>query len=91
MIGAGKHAHANIFPTLKLFQQPVTSVCTRPTHTSSSGGWKDLYLNGYVAEIANFFECIHNHVQPSCNAADNVATMRLCETILDRCIHTTSS
>jgi predicted dehydrogenase len=62
-----------------------------PTHTSSSGGWQDLYLNGYVAEIATFFECIHNHVQPSSNAADNVETMRLCEIILDRCIHTTSS
>jgi predicted dehydrogenase len=62
-----------------------------PTHTSSSGGWQDLYLNGYVAEIAHFFECIRNNSQPTCNAADNVKTMRLCERILDRFIHPTLS
>ena len=55
-----------------------------PTHTSSSGGWQDLYLSGYVAEFANFFECVRNHTQPGCNAADNVKTMQLCEMILDR-------
>jgi UDP-N-acetylglucosamine 3-dehydrogenase len=55
-----------------------------PTHTSSSGGWQDLYLNGYVAEMATFLECVRNQTQPGCNAADNVKTMKLCETILDR-------
>jgi predicted dehydrogenase len=54
-----------------------------PTHTSSSGGWQDLYLSGYVAEIANFFECVHNNTQPGCNAEDNIKTMSLCEKILD--------
>jgi UDP-N-acetylglucosamine 3-dehydrogenase len=55
-----------------------------PTHTSSSGGWQDLYLSGYVAEIAYFFECVRTNSQPGCNAADNVKTMALCETILER-------
>jgi UDP-N-acetylglucosamine 3-dehydrogenase len=54
-----------------------------PTHTSSSGGWQALYLNGYVPEIATFFECVRNNTQPGCNAADNVMTMKLCEAILD--------
>ncbi len=58
-----------------------------PTHTSSSGGWQDLYLSGYMAEMANFFECVRTYTQPGCNAADNVNTMRLCENILDH-IHT---
>ena len=55
-----------------------------PTHTSSSGGWQDLYLGGYVAEIASFFECIRTNTQPGCNAADNVNTMKLCQAIVDR-------
>jgi UDP-N-acetylglucosamine 3-dehydrogenase len=54
-----------------------------PTHTSSSGGWQDLYLSGYVGEIAEFFNCVRFNAQPDCNAADNVKTMELCETILD--------
>jgi predicted dehydrogenase len=29
VIGAGKHARANIFPSLKLLQQPVACVCSQ--------------------------------------------------------------
>jgi UDP-N-acetylglucosamine 3-dehydrogenase len=29
IIGAGKHARANIFPSLKLLQQPVACVCSQ--------------------------------------------------------------
>ncbi len=53
-----------------------------PTHTSSSGGWQDYYLSGYVGEIARFFECIRTNSQPDCNAEDNVKTMELCEKII---------
>lgn len=51
-------------------------------NTSSSGGWRDLYLNGYVGEIAHFLDCLLNDKQPICNARDNVKTMALCDKIV---------
>lgn len=51
-------------------------------NTSSSGGWRDLYLNGYVGEIEHFLDCLLNDKQPICNARDNVKTMALCDKIV---------
>lgn len=53
-----------------------------PVNTSSSGGWRDLYLNGYVGELEHFFDCIENDKTPVCDARDNVKTMILCDKIV---------
>lgn len=53
-----------------------------PKNTSSSGGWKDLFLNGYVGEVEHFLNCVINDNEPECSAFDNVKTMKLCDTIL---------
>lgn len=53
-----------------------------PVHTSSSGGLKDLYLNGYVGEVTHFLECVRNGKMPGPSAADNVKTMALCDRII---------
>ena len=50
--------------------------------TSSSGGWKDLYLNGYAGEIQNFVDCITNNLELNPSAADNVKTMQFCDDII---------
>lgn len=53
-----------------------------PVSTSSSGGWRDLYLNGYVGEIQHFLDCVVNNKTPLCDAGDNVKTMALCDAIV---------
>lgn len=53
-----------------------------PVSTSGSGGWRDLYLNGYVGEIEHFLDCLKNGKMPLCNAEDNVKTMELCDRIV---------
>ncbi len=53
-----------------------------PVNTSSSGGWRDLYLNGYVGELEHFFDCIEKDQNPICDARDNVKTMALCDQIV---------
>ena len=50
--------------------------------TSSSGGWKDLYINGYIGEVEHFLDCIRNDKEPESSASDNINTMALCEEIL---------
>jgi predicted dehydrogenase len=52
-----------------------------PMSTSSSGGWRDLYQNGYVGELEHFFESIITNSEPLTSAADNVKTMALCDSI----------
>lgn len=76
------------------FDKPVDTVGARwktmdekdtvvtPVNTSSSGGWRDLYLNGYVGELEHFFDCIENDKTPVCDARDNVKTMILCDKIV---------
>ena len=51
-------------------------------NTSSSGGWRDLFLNGYVGEVNHFLDCVLNEKEPITSAFDNVKTMRLCDSIL---------
>lgn len=53
-----------------------------PVSTSGSGGWRDLYLNGYVGEIEHFLDCVRENRTPVCNAAEHVRTMQLCEQML---------
>lgn len=55
----------------------ITPVCT-----SSSGGWRDLFLNGYVGEIEHFLDCVANDKTPICSAEDNIRTMALCDSIV---------
>jgi predicted dehydrogenase len=50
--------------------------------TSSSGGWRDLYLNGYAGEIKHFLECLREGKTPICDAHDNVKTMTFCDQIV---------
>jgi len=50
--------------------------------TSSSGGWRDLYLNGYVGEVEHFLDCVLSNKEPVTSAFDNVKTMRLCDSII---------
>lgn len=76
------------------FDRPVETIGARwktldeadvvlsPVNTSSSGGWRDLYLNGYVGELEHFFDCIRNDKTPVCDAEDNVKTMALCDEIV---------
>lgn len=78
------------------FDQPVDTVGPRwrtldeedivltPVSTSGSGGWRDLYLNGYVGEIEHFLHCLQTNKQPQCNAQDHVKTMLLCEKMLSQ-------
>lgn len=78
------------------FDQPVDTVGPRwrtldeedivltPVSTSGSGGWRDLYLNGYVGEIEHFLHCLQTNEQPQCNAQDHVKTMLLCEKMLSQ-------
>ena len=54
-----------------------------PVSTSSSGGWQDLYLGGFVGEVQSFINCILNSTQPSCSADDNVKTTALCDRIVE--------
>jgi predicted dehydrogenase len=58
-------------------------VVVPPVRTSGSGGWRDLYLNGYVGEIEHFLHCLKEDLTPECNAADHVRTMELCEKMLE--------
>ena len=57
-------------------------VVLTPVSTSGSGGWRDLYLNGYVGEIEHFLDCLRSDRQPECSAEDHVRTMQLCERML---------
>jgi UDP-N-acetylglucosamine 3-dehydrogenase len=50
--------------------------------SAGSGGLQPLYTRGYVGEIAHFLECIAQDREPSSSAADNVGTMRLCDSVL---------
>lgn len=57
-------------------------LCLTPVSTSSSGGWRDLYLNGYVGELEHFLNCVCEDKEPTSSAADNVKTMALCDRIV---------
>ena len=69
-------------------EQPWQSIEEADTHykpsaTPMSGAYRDLYLRGFVGEMAHFFECCRSGTTPLSNAQDNVRTMALCDRILD--------
>jgi UDP-N-acetylglucosamine 3-dehydrogenase len=49
---------------------------------TSSGGWRDLYLNGFVGELEHFFDCLISGKEPITSAFDNIKTMKLCDSFL---------
>ncbi|GEC88368.1 Gfo/Idh/MocA family protein [Brevibacillus brevis] len=53
-----------------------------PSISTMSGGVKDLYLRGFVGEMAHFMKCCTEGVTPQSSGRDNVATMLLCDRIL---------
>jgi len=53
-----------------------------PSATPMSGAYRDLYLRGFIGEMAHFANCLQNGQRPSSNAADNIFTMILCDKIL---------
>jgi predicted dehydrogenase len=59
------------------------TLLTESVVSTGSGGAQDLFLRGFVGEVAQFLDCVANRTQPSCSAADNVATMQLCQRLLD--------
>lgn len=69
-------------------EQPWQSIEEADTHykpsaTPMSGAYRDLYLRGFVGEMAHFLECCNTGAVPLSNAQDNVQTMKLCERILE--------
>jgi predicted dehydrogenase len=55
---------------------------TESVVSTGSGGLQDLYRRGFVGEVEQFLYSVVTRQQPSCSAADNVATMVLCEQLL---------
>lgn len=58
------------------------TVLTESVVSTGSGGLQDLYRRGFVGEIDAFVRCVADRSTPSCSAADNVATMALCDALL---------
>lgn len=59
----------------------ATTVVT-PAVSTGSGGLADLYLRGFVGEVAHFLDCVLTRRAPVCSARDNVATTLLCRRLL---------
>ncbi|WP_310829595.1 Gfo/Idh/MocA family oxidoreductase [Paenibacillus pedocola] len=53
-----------------------------PSASPMSGAYRDLYLRGFVGEMAHFMECCTQGTLPLSNGRDNVMTMDLCDRIL---------
>ncbi|RLQ94503.1 Gfo/Idh/MocA family oxidoreductase [Falsibacillus albus] len=53
-----------------------------PSATPMSGPYRDLYLRGFVGEMAHFIGCCKSGETPTSNGRDNVNTMLLCDRIL---------
>ncbi|MEC0234998.1 Gfo/Idh/MocA family oxidoreductase [Paenibacillus kribbensis] len=53
-----------------------------PSASAMSGGYRDLYLRGFVGEIVHFMECCKEGHTPYSSGRDNVKTMELCDRIL---------
>jgi len=51
--------------------------------TSSSGGWKELYLNGYVGEVEAFLKAVEQNADISNSATDNIRTVKMCDSMLE--------
>ncbi|MGC5771176.1 Gfo/Idh/MocA family protein [Paenibacillus pabuli] len=53
-----------------------------PSGSPMSGAYRDLYLRGFVGEMAHFMECCKNKSVPQSSGKENIGTMALCDTIL---------
>ena len=53
-----------------------------PSTSPMSGAYRDLYLRGFVGEMAHFIECCTSDKELLSSGSDNVKTMRLCDRIL---------
>ncbi|WP_019911956.1 Gfo/Idh/MocA family protein [Paenibacillus sp. HW567] len=53
-----------------------------PSASAMSGGYRDLYLRGFVGEMAHFMKCCREGLTPASSGRDNVKTMELCDAIL---------
>ncbi len=56
-----------------------------PAASTMSGGHRDLYMNGFVGEIADFLDCLESGRKPVNSLWDNVKTMKLCDDVLTAC------
>ncbi len=56
-----------------------------PATSTSSGGFRDLYMNGFVGEIEHFLHCLKTGEPPITNLWDNAKTMKFCEDFLSAC------
>lgn len=52
------------------------------SHMPMSGPLRDLYLRGFVGEMAHFCDCLSTGAPPLSSALENAATMALCEQML---------
>nr|WP_176444912.1 Gfo/Idh/MocA family oxidoreductase [Paenibacillus herberti] len=59
------------------------TVVLSPSISTMSGGAKDLYVRGFVGEMEHFMKCCAERTEPSPSGRDNIATMALCDRILD--------
>lgn len=73
-------ANNSAAPRWQLMDEEETVITS--INTSSSGGFQDLYINGYVGEVAHFLSSIENGHAPQPDALDNVNTMRLADRLL---------
>lgn len=53
-----------------------------PSASAMSGCFRDLYLRGFVGEMAHFMDCCKDGRTPQSSGRDNVGTMDLCDRIL---------
>lgn len=59
-----------------------TTVLTS-VNSPMSGGLRDLYHRGFVGEVTHFLEAVASGTAVNSSASDNVATMTLCDEMLD--------
>ncbi|MFD0717819.1 Gfo/Idh/MocA family protein [Streptomyces globosus] len=58
------------------------TVVVRSVNSPASGGHQDLYLRGFAGEVRHFLEAVANGTPQAASAADNTATMALCDELL---------
>lgn len=59
------------------------TVLTLSVNSPASGGSQDLYLRGFAGEVSHFLDAVRLGTVPVGSARDNVATMALCDAVLD--------
>ncbi|MFI8215757.1 Gfo/Idh/MocA family protein [Streptomyces sp. NPDC085932] len=59
------------------------TVLTHSVNSPASGGSQDLYLRGFAGEVSHFLDTVRRGTTPVTSARDNVATMALCDAVVD--------